>query len=119
MGQGETSANRANALEQEVIRLTAQYAAEVATLQEVVNGHAKSQERVTGELLTQMTNIMQRLASFQPTPTTSTPAPLPTQVPAAPQLPTNPDRVQRWAQESREQNAREQSRQDKGKQREG
>jgi len=85
----------------------------------VVNGHAESQKRVTGELFAQMTNIMQQLASFQPTPTTTTPAPLPTQVPAAPQVPTNPDRVQRWAQESQEQNAREQGRQDKGKQREG
>jgi len=44
MGQGETSANRANTLEQEVIRLRAQYAADVATLQQVVNGHAESQE---------------------------------------------------------------------------
>jgi len=44
MGQGETSANRANALEQEVIRLRAQYAADVATLQRVVNGHAETQE---------------------------------------------------------------------------
>jgi len=49
MGQGETSANRANALEQEVITLRAQYAADVATLQRVVNGHAESQERVTVE----------------------------------------------------------------------
>jgi len=32
MGQGETSANRANALEQEVIRLRAQYARDFATL---------------------------------------------------------------------------------------
>ena len=32
MGQGETSANRTNTLEQEVIRLRAQYAADVATL---------------------------------------------------------------------------------------
>jgi len=119
MGQGETSANRANALEQEVIRLRAPYAADVATLQQVVNGHAESQERVTGELFAQMTNIMQRLARFQPTPTTTTPAPLPKQVPAAPQVPTNPDRVQRWAQEKREQNAREQGRQDKVTQREG
>jgi len=38
-----------------------------------------------------MTNIMQKLVSFQPTPTTTTPAPLPTQVPAAPQVATNPD----------------------------
>jgi len=117
--QGETSANRANALEQEVIRLRAQYAADVTTLQQVANGHAESQERVTRELFAQMTNIMQKLASFQPTPTTTTPAPLLTQVPAAPQVPTNADRVQRWAQERREQNAREQGRQDKGKQREG
>jgi len=94
MGQGETSANRANALVQEVIRLGAQYAADVATLQRVVNGHAETQERVTEELSTQMTIIMQKLASFQPTPTTTAPAPLPTQVPAAPQVPTNPDRVQ-------------------------
>jgi len=119
IGQGETSANRANALEQEVIRLRAQYAADVATLLQVVNGHAESHERVTGKLFAQMTNIMQKLASFQPTPTTTAPAPLPTQVSAAPQIPTNPDRVQRWAQERREQNAREQGRQDKGKQREG
>jgi len=119
MGQGDTSANRANALEQEVIRLRAQYAADVATLQQVVNRHAESQKRVTGELFAQMTNIMQRLASIQPTPTTTAPAPLPTQVPAAPQVSTNPDRVQRWAQERREQNTREQGRQDKGKQWEG
>jgi len=119
MRQGETSANRANALEQEVIRLRAQYAADVATLEQVVNGQAECQERVTGELFAQMTNRIQKLASFQPTPTTTTPAPLPTQVLAAPQVPTNPDRVQRWAQERREQNAREQGRQDKGKQREG
>jgi len=32
IGQGETSENRANACEQEVIRLRAQYAADVATL---------------------------------------------------------------------------------------
>ena len=32
MGQGETSANRANALEPEVMKLRAQYAADVATL---------------------------------------------------------------------------------------
>jgi len=32
MGRGETSANRANALEQEVMKLKAQYAADVATL---------------------------------------------------------------------------------------
>jgi len=32
MGQGETSAKGANALEQEVIGLGAQYAADVATL---------------------------------------------------------------------------------------
>jgi len=97
MGQGETSANRANALEQEVIRQRAQYAADVVTLQRVGNRHAETQERVTAELSAQMTIIMQKLAGFQPTPTTTTPAPLPTQVPAAPQVPTNPDRVQRWA----------------------
>jgi len=51
MGQGETSANRANDLEQEVIRIRAQYAADVATLQQVVNGHAESQERVTGDVI--------------------------------------------------------------------
>jgi len=119
MEQGETSANRANALEQEVIRLRAQYAADIATLQGVVNGHAETQERVTQELSAQVTIIMPRLASFQPTPTTTTLAPLPTQVPAAPQATTNPDTVQRWAQERGEQNAREQGRQDKGKQREG
>jgi len=62
---------------------------------------------------------MQELASFQPTPTTTTPAPPPTQAPAAPQVATNPDRVPRWAQERREHNAREQGRQDKGKWREG
>jgi len=84
MGQGETLANTANALEQEVIRLRAQYAADVATLQQGVNGHAESRARVTGELFTQMPNIMQRLPSFQPTPTTTTPAPLSTQGPAAP-----------------------------------
>jgi len=94
MGQGETSANRANALEQEVIKLRAQYAADVATLQQVVNGHTETQERVTEELSAQMIIIMQKLASFQPTPTTSTLAPLPTQVPTAPQVATNPDRVQ-------------------------
>jgi len=49
MGQGETSANRANALEQEVIKLRAQYAADVATLQRVVNGHTETQERVIEE----------------------------------------------------------------------
>jgi len=119
MGQGKTSANRANALEQEVVRIRAQYAADVATLQQVVNGDAETQERVTGELSAQMTIIMQKLAGFQPTPTTTTPAPLLTQLPAAPQVPTNPDRVQQWAQERREQNAREQGRQDKGKQQEG
>jgi len=64
MGQAETSANRANALEQEVIRLRAQYAADVATLQRVVNGHVETQERVTEELSAQMTIIMQKLASF-------------------------------------------------------
>jgi len=116
MGQGETSANRANALEQEVIRLRAQYATDGTTLQQVVNGHAETQERVTEELFAQMTNIMQKLVSFQPTPTTTAPAPLPTQVSAASQVATNPDRVQRWAQERREQNARKQDRQDKGKQ---
>ena len=94
MGQGETSPNRANALEREVIRLKAQYAADVATLQRVVNGHAETQERVTEELSAQMTIIMRKLASFKPTPTTTTPAPLPTQVPVAPQVATNPDRVQ-------------------------
>jgi len=119
MGQGETSANRAYALEQEVINFRAQYATDVATLQRVVNGHAESPERVTEELSAQMTIIMQKLASFQATPTTSTPAPLPTQVPVVPQVATNPDRVQRWAQERREQKAREQGRQDKGKQPEG
>jgi len=66
-----------------------------------------------------MTIIMQKLASFQPTPTTTTPAPLPTQGPVAPQVATNPDRGQRWAQERQEQNAREQGRQDKGKPRQG
>jgi len=66
-----------------------------------------------------MTIIMQKLASFQLTPTSTTPALLPTQVPVAPQVATNPDQVQRWAQERREQNAGEQGRQDKGKQREG
>jgi len=119
MGRGETSANRANVLEQEVIKLRAQYAADIVTPQRVVNGHAETQERVTKELSAQMTIIMQKLASFQPTPTTTTPAPLPTQVPAAPQVAKNPDRVQQWAQERQEQNAREQGRQDKGKQREG
>ena len=119
MGQGETSANRPNALEQEVIKVRAQYAAEVATLQRVVNGHAETQERLTEELSVQMTIIMPKLASFQPTPTTTTPTPLPTQAPAAPQVATNPDRVQRWAQERREQNAREQGRQDKVNQGEG
>jgi len=93
MGQGETSAKRANALEPEVIRLRAQYAADLATLQQVVNRHAETQERVTEELFAQMTIIMQKLASFQPTPTTTTPAPLPTHVPAAQQVATNPDRV--------------------------
>jgi len=62
---------------------------------------------------------MPKLASFQPTPTTTTPAPLPTQVPVAPQVARRPDRLQRWAQERREQNAREQGTQDRGKQREG
>jgi len=94
MGEGETSANRANALEQAVIRLRAQYATDVATLQQVVNAHTETQERVTEEFFAQMTNIIQKLASFQPTSTTTTPAPLPTQVPAAPQVATNPDRVQ-------------------------
>jgi len=89
MGHGETSANRANALEQEVIRLRAQYAGDVATLQRVVNGHAETQERVTEELSAQMTIIFQKLASFQPTPTTTTPAPLPTHAPVAPQVDTN------------------------------
>jgi len=44
MGQGETSANRANALEQELIKLRAQYAADVATFQRVVNRHGETQE---------------------------------------------------------------------------
>jgi len=66
-----------------------------------------------------MTIIMQRFASFQPTPTITTSAPLQTKVPVAPEVATNPDRVQRWAQESREPNAMEQARQDQGKQREG
>jgi len=63
MGQGETSANRAYALEQEVINLRAQYGTDVATLQRVVNGHAESQESVIEELLAQMTIIMQKLAA--------------------------------------------------------
>ena len=44
MGQGETSANRANAPEQEVINLRDQNAADIATLQLVVNGQAETQE---------------------------------------------------------------------------
>jgi len=119
MGQGETSANRATALEQQVIRLRAQYAADVATLQQVVNGHAETHEPVTEQLFAQMTNIMKKLASFQPTPITTAPALLPTQVPAVPEVATNPDPVQRWAQERREQNAREQDRQDEGEPQEG
>jgi len=42
MGQDEALANRANGLEQEVIKLRAQYAAEVATLQGVINRHAET-----------------------------------------------------------------------------
>jgi len=64
MGQGETSANRANALEQEVIKLWAQYAADVATLQQVVNGHADSQERVTGKLFAQMTTYNAKIGQL-------------------------------------------------------
>jgi len=78
MGQGETSANMANTLEQEVINLRVQYAADVAPLQPVVNGQPETQERVAEELSAQMAIIIQKLASFQSTPITTTPAPLPT-----------------------------------------
>ena len=119
MEQGEISTNRANALKREVIILRAQHAEDSTTLQPIVNGQAETQERAAEELSAQMPIILQRLASCQPTPTTSTPAPLPTQVLVAPQVATSPNCVQRWAEKRREQNAREQGRQDKGKQREG
>jgi len=119
MGQGETSANRANILEQEVINLKTQHATDVATLQRVVNKQAEDQTQMTEGLSVQMAIVMQKLASLQQTPTTTNPAQLPTQLPVASQVATSPDRVQRWAQERREQNSREQGRQDKGNQQEG
>jgi len=67
MGQGETSANGANAIEQEGINLRGQYAADVATLQRVVNGQAETQEQVAEELSAQRAIIMQKLTRFQPT----------------------------------------------------
>jgi len=91
MGQGETSANTTNALEQEVINLRAQQAVEVPRLQRVVNGQAETQERVAVELSAQMALILQKLASFQPTSTTTALAPLPTQVPRASHVATNPN----------------------------
>ena len=119
MGQGETSTNGANILEQKVINLKAQHTTDVATLQRVINKQAEDQRQMTEGLSIQMAILMQKLACLLPTPTTTTPAPLPTQVPVGPQVATSSDRVQRWTQERREQNAREQARQDKGKQREG
>jgi len=118
-GPGEHFANRANAREKEVINLWAQHATDVATPQRVVNKQAEDQRQITGGLSVQMAIIIQKLASVQPTPTPTIPAPLPTQVPADAQIATSPDRVPAWAQERQAQNASEQGRQVKGKQLEG
>jgi len=72
MGQGKTSANRANALEQEAINLRAQHAKDIATLQQVINEQAKAQKQMTEGLLVQMAIKMQKLAGLEPTATTTT-----------------------------------------------
>jgi len=119
MGQGETSANRANALVQAGISLRSQYATDVATLYRVVNGEAETQERVADVFSPEMPIIMYKLATFPTTPSTTILAPLPKPVPAALQGARNADRVQQWGHEIWEPNARKQGREDKGRWQEG
>ena len=114
--QGRALAARAKALEQEMVNLRAQHAQDVQTLQQVIQQQANEQKASAEKTDGQMTQMMAMLSKLHSTPTHTTPA-----QPMAQELvePEEPDRMQRWANESRAQEERGQGRRDKGKQPEG
>src|SRR6195952_4280677 len=115
MGQGEASANRAAVLEQEVTILKAQHTNDVQTLQNVIQGQADALKAFTKAQENQMAQVMAMIAKLQPTPTTTAPTQPATQLPANPPREPGPDRIQRWAEERRQQESMGQGRRDKGK----
>src|ERR1700712_5675523 len=106
MGQGEASANRAAVLEQEVTILKAQHTNDVQTLQNVIQGQADALKAFTKAQENQMAQVMAMIAKLQPTPTTTAPTQPITQLPANPPREPAPDRIQRWAEERRQQEGR-------------
>ena len=102
-GQGQALTTSARELEQELVKLRAQYVQDVQTLQQVIQSQTNEQKSSAEKLEGRITQMMAMLNKLQPMPTHTTPAHIAPQDPEAQEV---PDCVQRWIQERREQEHR-------------